>query len=93
MTTPAAAPFMALSPIIGAAATDVSERLATYLAGVPADLRDAALMAYRKVTMALLLKRGMTEEKAEPLIEEIVADIRKRLSLIERAGGGVAGRA
>ncbi|MCW2245457.1 hypothetical protein M2352_001048 [Azospirillum fermentarium] len=72
---------------------EVAERLAVYLSGMPADVRDSALMAYRGVTVALMTRRGIGTAEAEERMDRIMGLIRSRLVAIERAGGGVPGRA
>ncbi len=72
---------------------EVAERLAVYLSGMPADVREAALVAYRGVTVALMTRRRITPEDAEKRMDHIMGLIRSRLAAIERAGGGVPGRA
>lgn len=72
---------------------EVAERLAVYLAGMPADVRESALQAYRGVTLALLVRRKLGAAEAEAAVDRIVTAIRARLALIERAGGALAGRA
>ncbi|MGQ9370191.1 hypothetical protein [Azospirillum sp. ST 5-10] len=92
-TLPDAARAGLASPAVGIAADEAAERLAAYLAGVPHDLRDAALQGYRRVTLALLARRGVAEGAAEALVDGVVAKIRARLGAIDRAGGTAVGRA
>jgi len=75
------------------AATEVAQKLSTFLAGVPAETREMAIDAYRRITLELLTTRGLPAEQANPLVEQIVQDIRFRVAAVERAGGTVAGRA
>ena len=91
-TLPDAARAGVASPAVAVAAAEVVERLAAYLAGLPHDLRDAALQAYRNVTLGLMARRGVGDAAAEVLVDSVVARIRDRLAVIERAGGTVAGR-
>jgi hypothetical protein len=79
--------------LVAETAADVAERLATFLAGVPPEAREAAIDAYRKVTHQLLTARGLDEEGATALVATVIAHIRARLAQVDRAGGGVAGRA
>ena len=78
---------------IEATATDVARKLSTFLAGVPAETREMAIDAYRRITLELLTTRGLSAEQAGPLVERIVQDIRFRVAAVDRAGGTVAGRA
>lgn len=78
---------------IEATAAEVAQKLSTFLAGVPAETREMAIDAYRRITLELLTTRGLPPEQANPLIETIVQDIRFRVAAVERAGGTVAGRA
>jgi len=78
---------------VEAASDEVAAKLSTFLAGVPADMREAAIDAYRKITLQLLATRGLPIEQATPLVDQIVTDIRARVAAVERAGGSVAGRA
>lgn len=87
-STPAAVPTR-----IESAATEVARKLSTFLAGVPAETREMAIDAYRRITLELLNSRGLSTEQATPLVERIVQDIRFRVAAVERAGGTVAGRA
>ncbi|HYG90842.1 MAG TPA: hypothetical protein VD978_31820 [Azospirillum sp.] len=75
------------------AATKVALNLSTFLAGVPAETRELAIDAYRRITLELLTSRGLSPEQASPLVEHIVAEIRLRIAAVDRAGGTVAGRA
>ena len=75
------------------AATEVAQKLSTFLAGVPVETREVAIDAYRRITLELLSTRGLPADQANPLVEQIVQDIRFRVAAVERAGGGVAGRA
>jgi len=79
--------------LVAETAADVAARLATFLAGVPPEAREAAIDAYRKVTHQLLLTRGLDEERAAALVATVVAHIRARLAQVDKAGGTVAGRA
>lgn len=78
-------------PPQGLPTEEVAERLAVYLSGMPSDLRDSALLAYRGVTVALMTRRGIAAEDAEKRMDHIMGLIRFRLAAIERAGGGVPG--
>ncbi len=75
------------------AAAEVAQKLSTFLAGVPAETRELAIDAYRRITLELLTTRSLPPEQANPLVEQIVRDIRFRVAAVERAGGTVAGRA
>lgn len=86
------APSSAFCPR-GMPTDEVAERLAVYLSGMPQDVRDAALLAYRGVTVALMNRRGVGAEEAEKRMDHIMGLIRARLVAIERAGGGMPGRA
>ncbi|WP_029009933.1 hypothetical protein [Azospirillum halopraeferens] len=92
-TLPDAARAGIASPAVALAAQEVVDRLAAYLAGLPHDLRDAALQGYRNITLALMASRGVADAAAERLVDGVIARIRDRLAAIEQAGGGVSGRA
>lgn len=78
---------------VEATATEVARKLSAFLAGVPAETREMAIDAYRRITLEILIARGMTSDRAAPLIERIVTDIRLRVAAVERAGGTMAGHA
>jgi len=79
--------------LVAETAAEVAARLATFLAGVPPEAREAAIDAYRKVTHQLLITRGLDEERATALVTTVVAHIRARLAQVDQSGGTVAGRA
>ncbi|HEY0834373.1 MAG TPA: hypothetical protein VGE72_10740 [Azospirillum sp.] len=91
--TPEPRPYPPKQGLVAETAADVAARLATFLAGVPPEAREAAIDAYRKVTRQLLLSRGLDEERAAALIDTVVAHIRAHLARVDRAGGMAAGRA
>ncbi len=73
--------------------SDVARKLSTFLAGVPAEAREKAIDAYHRITLELLAARGVSPEQAHPLVEGVVAEIRLRIAVVDRAGGATAGQA